>query len=73
MIPTPCLGVSHDASFEDIRAAYRRLMLQNHPDTVTGAKSAPREYEPVAHEISAAITTAYARIRADRGFLTRAD
>jgi DnaJ like chaperone protein len=71
--PYAVLGVSHDASFEDIRAAYRRLMLQNHPDTVTGAKSAPREYEPVAHEISAAITTAYARIRADRGFLTRAD
>jgi hypothetical protein len=40
---------------------------------VTAAKSAPREYEPVAHEKSAAITTAYARIRADRGFLTRAD
>jgi DnaJ like chaperone protein len=71
--PYAVLGVSHDASFEDIRAAYRRLILQNHPDTVTGAKSAPREYEPVAHEISAAITTAYARIRADRGFLTRAD
>lgn len=71
--PYAVLGVGRDASFEDIRAAYRRLMLQNHPDTVTGAKSAPREYEPVAHEISAAITTAYARIRADRGFLTRAD
>lgn len=71
--PYAVLGVSRDASFEDIRAAYRRLMLQNHPDTVTAAKSAPREYEPVAHEISAAITTAYARIRADRGFLTRAD
>ena len=36
-------------------------------------KSAPREYEPVANEKSAAITTAYARIRAERGFLTRAD
>ena len=71
--PYAVLGVRNDASFEEIRAAYRRLMLENHPDTVTGAKSAPREYEPVAHEKSAAITTAYARIRADRGFLTRAD
>ncbi len=71
--PYAVLGVRNDAPFEEIRAAYRRLMLQNHPDTVTGAKSAPREYEPVAHEKSAAITTAYARIRADRGFLTRAD
>lgn len=71
--PYVILGVSHDATFEEIRAAYRRLMLENHPDTVTGVKSAPREYEPVAHEKSAAITTAYARIRAARGFLTRAD
>jgi DnaJ like chaperone protein len=71
--PYLILGVPHDASFEEVRAAYRRLMLDNHPDTVTGAKSAPREYEPVAHEKAAAITTAYARIRAERGFLTRAD
>jgi len=41
-------------------------MLENHPDTVIGTKSAPREYEPVAHEKAAAITTAYARIRAER-------
>lgn len=71
--PYLVLGVPHTASFEDIRAAYRRLMLENHPDTVAGVKSAPREYEPVAHEKSAAITSAYARIRAERGFLTRAD
>lgn len=71
--PYAILGVPHDASFEDIRAAYRRLMLENHPDTVTGTKSAPREYEPVAHEKAAAITTAYARIRSARGILSRAD
>jgi DnaJ like chaperone protein len=71
--PYIVLGVRHDATFEEVRAAYRRLMLENHPDTVTGAKSAPREFEPVAHEKSAAITTAYARIRAERGILTRAD
>jgi len=71
--PYLVLGVPHEASFEDVRAAYRRLMRENHPDTVTAAKSAPREYEPVAHDKAAAITTAYARIRAERGFLTRAD
>ncbi len=71
--PYLILGIPHDAEFETIRAAYRQLMRENHPDTVTGAKSAPREYEPVAHEKAAAITTAYARIRAERGFLTRAD
>lgn len=71
--PYIVLGVPHAASFEEVRAAYRRLMRENHPDTVTVAKSAPREYEPVAHDKAAAITTAYARIRAERGFLTRAD
>lgn len=71
--PYAILGVPHAASFEDVRAAYRRLMRENHPDTVAGSKSAPREYELVAHEKASAITTAYARIRAERGFLTRAD
>jgi DnaJ like chaperone protein len=71
--PYVVLGVPHSATFEEIRTAYRRLMRENHPDTVTAMKSAPREYEPVAHEKASAITTAYARIRAERGFLTRAD
>ena len=71
--PYLVLGVPHDASFEEVRAAYRRLMLENHPDRLAAAKSAPREYEPVAHEKSAAITTAYARIRNERGILIRAD
>lgn len=71
--PYIILGITHSASFEEVKAAYRRLMLENHPDTVSAAKSAPREFEPVAHEKSAAITSAYARIRAERGFLTRAD
>jgi DnaJ like chaperone protein len=71
--PYTVLGVPHAASFEEVRAAYRQLMRENHPDTVIVSKSAPREYEPVAHEKAAAITTAYARIRAERGFLTRAD
>jgi DnaJ like chaperone protein len=71
--PYLVLGVAQDAPFDEVRSAYRKLMLANHPDTVTGTKFAPREYEPVAHEKSAAITTAYARIRAERGFLTRAD
>lgn len=71
--PYAVLGVAPDASFEEVRAAYRRLMLENHPDTLAAAKSAPREFEPVAHEKSAAITTAYARIRNDRGILIRTD
>lgn len=71
--PYLILGVAPDAPFEVVRGAYRRLMLENHPDTVKAAKSAPREFEPVAHEKAANITTAYARIRAARGILSRAD
>jgi DnaJ like chaperone protein len=71
--PYAVLGVPHAASFDEIRAAYRQLMLDNHPDTIAATKSAPHEYEPVAHDKAAAITTAYARIRAERGFLSRAD
>ncbi|MBI1358700.1 MAG: DnaJ domain-containing protein [Alphaproteobacteria bacterium] len=71
--PYAVLGLPHTASFDEVRTAYRQLMRENHPDTATGAKSAPREFEPVAHEKAAAITTAYARIRTERGFLTRAD
>lgn len=71
--PYVVLGVPHSATFEDVRAAYRRMMMEHHPDTLAGSKSAPREYEAVAHDKAAAITSAYARIRAERGFLTRAD
>jgi len=71
--PYVVLGVRHDAPFEDVRAAYRQLMRQHHPDTAGQSKAAPREYETVAHQKAAAITSAYARVRAERGFLTRAD
>jgi DnaJ like chaperone protein len=69
--PYAILGVPHDAPFETVKAAYRRLMREHHPDTLAAIKSAPREYEPVAHEKAAAITTAYSRIRAERGFLIK--
>ncbi len=71
--PYLVLGVPHDADIDVIRAAYRRLMRDHHPDTLVAAKSAPREYERTAHDKAAAITTAYARIRAERGFLIRSD
>ena len=67
--PYHILGVAHDAEFDTIRRAYRRLMAENHPDTVT-AKGAPREFENAAHNKAAAITGAYAQIRAQRGLIT---
>ncbi|MEO0982824.1 MAG: molecular chaperone DjiA [Pseudomonadota bacterium] len=70
--PYVVLGVAHDAPFGDIRTAYRRLMADNHPDRVV-IRGAPREFEDAAHEKAAMITSAYARIRAERGMLVRAD
>ena len=62
----------HDAEFDDIRVAYRRLMADNHPDRVV-TNGAPREFASAAHDKAAAITSAYAKIRVERGMLVRPD
>lgn len=69
--PYHVLGVSHDADFAAIRSAYRQLMANNHPDRVV-TNGAPREFEAAAHAKAAAITSAFARIKAERGLLVRA-
>jgi len=70
--PYLILGVSHDAEFGEIRVAYRKLMADNHPDRVV-TNGAPREFEIAAHDKAAAITSAYAKIRVERGMLVRPD
>ena len=70
--PYEILGVSHSANFNDIRVAYRKLMADNHPDRLV-MNGAPHEFEARANEKAAAITGAYAKIRAERGMLIRAD
>jgi DnaJ like chaperone protein len=64
--------VAHDAEFKSIRAAYRQLMADNHPDRVV-QMGAPREFENAAHAKAASITSAYAQIRTERGLLVRPD
>lgn len=68
--PYQVLGVDHRAEFGDIRRAYRNLMAQHHPDRVI-AQGAPREFEVTANARAAAINSAFARIRAERGYLIR--
>lgn len=70
--PYHILGVAHDADFPLIRTAYRRLISDHHPDRIV-QMGAPREFEDAAHAKAAAITAAYARIRAERGLLVRQD
>ena len=67
--PYHVLGVAHDADFDLIRRAYRKLMADNHPDRVI-QNGAPREFETAAHDKAAAITGAFAKIKAERGLLT---
>lgn len=70
--PYAILGVRHDAEFDKIKAAYRRLMATYHPDRVlAGAGSESDEEE--AHQRAAVITSAYAKIRAERGMLVQVD
>lgn len=70
--PYDILGVPHDAQFNEIKAAYRKLMADNHPDRVV-QNGAPREFEKAANDKAAAITSAYAQIRSERGLLMRVD
>lgn len=61
--PFAILGVKPDDDFETIKKAYRELVSAHHPDRVK-VLGAPREFEIVAHEKTAAITAAFAKIKA---------
>ncbi|MGA2640777.1 MAG: TerB family tellurite resistance protein [Spirochaetia bacterium] len=59
------LGISTGSSIDQIKAAYRRLSLKNHPDRV--ANLGP-EFVKVAEERFKAIQQAYEDIRREKGF-----
>jgi DnaJ like chaperone protein len=58
------LGVSSDASNEEIRSTFRKLAAQYHPDTVANLGE---EFTKVAEEKFKLINEAYAEIRSQRG------
>ncbi len=60
------LGVPRDASGRDVKKAYRRLVRENHPDTLI-ARGVPKELVTIANEKLAAINVAYDRIVKARG------
>ena len=64
--PFEILGVGRDADDAVIKAAYRKLVRQNHPDRLV-AQGLPAEFVELANEKLATINGAYDRIRELRG------
>jgi DnaJ like chaperone protein len=64
--PYTILGVGHDTDDDTIKSAYRKLVRENHPDTLI-AQGMPEEFVEVANEKLATINAAYDKICAARG------
>jgi DnaJ like chaperone protein len=64
--PYVILGVSYVAGEEEIKQTYRRLVRENHPDSLI-ARGVPEEFVKLANDKLAAINTAYEKICAERG------
>ena len=60
------LGVGRDATDEQVKRAYRRLMSRHHPDKLV-SQGLPEEMVQVATEKSKEISLAYERISRERG------
>lgn len=61
------LNVSTDASNDEIKKAYRRLMNQHHPDKLV-SKGLPEEMIKIAEHRTHEIRQAYEKIKETRGF-----
>ena len=64
--PYVILGLSYDAAEDEIRRTYRRLVRENHPDSLI-ARGVPEEFIKLATDKLAAINTAYEKILSERG------
>jgi len=64
--PYAILGVPHDADNAAVRAAWRDLIKQNHPDKLI-AEGMPQDFIDVATAKMATINAAYEQIRTQRG------
>ena len=61
------LRLSPSASNDEIRRQHRKLVLDNHPDTLMG-RGVPPEFVEIAARKLAAINAAHDTIAKERGF-----
>jgi DnaJ like chaperone protein len=64
--PYVILGVSYAADEEELKQTYRRLVRENHPDSLM-ARGVPAEFIKLANDKLAAINTAYEKIKLEQG------
>lgn len=64
--PYEILGVARSASDQDVKSAYRKLLRENHPDTLM-SQGLPEDFIEVANKKMAEINAAYDRIKKERG------
>ncbi len=64
--PFEVLGLARKASNVEIKRAYRKLIRENHPDTLI-AQGVPQEFIDLANKKMAVINVAYDRIEKERG------
>ena len=64
--PYAILGVSHDAADGEVRAAWRTLIKENHPDKLI-ADGMPQDFIDVATAKMATINDAWSKIQKQRG------
>lgn len=65
--PYDVLGVEPSISDENLKAQYRKLIAENHPDKLL-ARGVPEEFIAIATEKVATINEAYDAIARERGF-----
>jgi DnaJ like chaperone protein len=70
--PYAVLGLLPGATLEECRAAWRRLVAENHPDRMA-SRGAPSEFVAIAAQKTAAINAAWARIREELSMPVAAD
>lgn len=64
--PYQILGIGHDATGAELKAHYRRLVKENHPDTLM-AHGVPAQFRKLAERKLAAINAAWDEIARERG------